>query len=82
MEPLSNEDNKRKLYMREYMRNRYNADIEKSRAYKNSLKYKSKYDLPTEDLKEYGEYLADIYKIRQLKKKIPQNLWDKCLQSV
>ena len=83
MESLNEgEKTDRKKYMREYMRRRYNADLDKSRAYKNSLKYKAKYELPAEDLKEYGEHLADIYKIRQLKKKIPQNLWDKCLQSI
>ena len=82
LDKFKEDKNKRKEYMREYMRKRYSENVEKARAYKNSIKYKVKYDLPAEDLKEYGEYLADIYKIRQLKKKIPSILWEKCLQSL
>ena len=38
----------RKDYMKEYMRNRYHADKEKSRGYKNSLRYKSKLNISDE----------------------------------
>ena len=38
----SSSDEARKNYMKEYMRNRYHADKEKSRGYKNSLRYTQK----------------------------------------
>jgi hypothetical protein len=72
----------RRTYMREYMKKKYHEDLEKSRGYKNSLKYKTRFTLPAEDLKEYGVYLADIYKLRKLKEKLPSVLWEKCLTDI
>ena len=42
---MSSSELKRKDYMKEYMRNRYHADKEKSRGYRNSLRYKSKLNI-------------------------------------
>jgi ribosomal protein S4 len=69
----------KRTYMREYMRKRYNEDIVKARAYKNSLKYKKKYNLSAEDLTTYKEYLADVQKLRKIKAKLPTELFKKCL---
>jgi hypothetical protein len=57
--------------MREYMRNYYNENKEECRAYKNSVKCRKQHNLSAKELKEYGNHLADIYKLRQIKAKLP-----------
>ena len=75
MENLStNKTADKKAYMREYMRNRYNKNKEDCRAYKNSVKCKAVNNLPAEELKEYGKYLADIHKLRKIKEKLPHEI--------
>jgi hypothetical protein len=69
----------KKLYMREYMRKRYNENKEESRAYKNSVKCKITNNLPAEELKEYGMYLADIHRLRKIKDKLPTFLFEKII---
>ncbi len=66
-------------YMREYMRKYYADNKEECKSYKNSLKYKKTHNLPEEEFKEYGIYLADIYKLRQIKKKIPRELFERIM---
>ena len=67
----------KKAYMREYMRKRYNENKEECRAYKNSVKYRKNHNLPAEELKEYGMYLADIDRLRKIKEKLPTDLFEK-----
>ena len=67
----------KKAYMREYMRKRYAEKTEECRAYKNSVKCRLTHNLPAEDLKEYGMYLADIHKLRKIKEKLPTDLFFK-----
>jgi hypothetical protein len=69
----------KKVYMREYMRKRYNEKKEDCRAYKNSVKCKINNNLPAEDLKEYGKFLADIHKLRKIKEKLPIELFEKII---
>ena len=70
----------KKVHMREYMRKRYNENKEECRANKNSVKYKNTYNLPAEELKEYGMYLADIHRLRKIKEKLPIDLFEKVIQ--
>jgi len=70
----------KRAYMREYMRKRYNENKEECRAYKNSVKCKNAYNLPAEELKEYGMYLADIHRLRKIKEKLPTDLFEKVIQ--
>ena len=63
----SSSEDCRKNYMKEYMRNRYHADKEKSRGYKNSLRYKSKLNISDEDYQKYGNHLADVIKLAENK---------------
>ena len=70
----------KKAYMREYMRNRYNKNKEDCRAYKNSVKCKAVNNLPAEELKEYGKYLADIHKLRKIKEKLPHEIFIQIIQ--
>lgn len=67
----------KKAYMREYMRKRYAEKTEECRAYKNSVKCKITHNLPPEELKEYGMYLADIHRLRKIKEKLPNDLFIK-----
>jgi len=69
----------KKVYMREYMRKRYNEKKEDCRSYKNSVKCKINNNLPAEDLKEYGKFLADIHKLRKIKEKLPIELFEKII---
>jgi lipoate synthase len=82
MEAESLPKQNKKTYMKNYMKQRYHANVEKSRAYRNTIRYKARYNLSEEDLKEYKEYLADIYKLRKLKAKLPPELFQKCLESM
>ena len=66
-------------YQREYMKKRYHDDVEKSRLYKNSLKAKKLYNMSAEDLKIYGEYLADFCKLKIIKEKMPKDLFEQSL---
>ena len=72
----------KKAYMREYMRKRYNENKEDCRAYKNSVKCKATKNLPAEDLKEYGKFLNDIYKLRKIKEKLPTDLFAKIVEEI
>jgi hypothetical protein len=67
----------KKAYMREYMKKRYNENKEECRAYKNSVKCRITHNLPAEELKEYGMYLADIHRLRKIKEKLPPDLFEK-----
>ena len=67
----------KRAYMREYMRKRYAEKTEECRAYKNSVKCKITHNLPAEELKEYGMYLADIHRLRKIKEKLPTDLFEK-----
>ena len=69
----------KRAYMREYMRKRYNENKEECRAYKNSVKCKKTNNLPAEELKEYGMYLADIHRLRKIKEKLPTDLFKKVI---
>jgi hypothetical protein len=60
-EPKQLKTTDKKVYMREYMRKRYNDNKESCRAYKNSVVCRITNNLPAEELKEYGKYLADIH---------------------
>lgn len=72
----------KKAYMREYMRKRYSENKEDCRAYKNSVKCKKTHNLPAEELKEYGLYLADIYRLRKIKEKLPTDLFEKVINEM
>jgi hypothetical protein len=72
----------KKAYMREYMRNRYNNNKEDCRAYKNSVKCKATKNLSADDLKEYGKFLNDIYKLRKIKENLPPALFTKIVEEV
>ena len=84
MENSSTNESKNKTadlakYQREYMHKRYHDNVEKSRLYKNSLKAKKVYNMTAEDLKTYGEYLADFCKLKLIKERMPQDLFEQSL---
>ena len=70
----------KKTYIREYMRKRYAEKTAECRDYKNSVKCKQVNNLPPEELKEYGRYLADIHRLRKIKEKLPLDLLQKILE--
>lgn len=69
----------KKAYMREYMKKRYDNDKDKSRMYRISLKYKTKYNTPQEEFEEYGIHLANIIRLRKLLEVIPKDILNKVL---
>ena len=88
-EPLNNTEeatepltNTRREYMRKYMKERYEKDGDRARAYSKSLKTKAKHNITTEEFNVYGIYLADVFKIKQLKAKLPNEVWSKCLSEL
>jgi len=58
-------------YMRQYKKTKYHEDIEGARAYRNSLRYKKRLELPSEDFEKYGKHLASIVKLRKLAETLP-----------
>lgn len=56
----------RQLYMREYMRNRYQKNSEKACNERKAYYYKKKYNLEPEEVKKYGEHLHLIIKAKKL----------------
>ena len=78
-QPKQNKTADKKTYMREYMRKRYAEKTDDCRAYKNSVKCKQVHNLPPEELREYGKYLADIHRLRKIKEKLPLALLQKIL---
>lgn len=69
----------KKAYMRDYMKKRYNANLEESRAYTKSLKAKKKNEISDEQFKLYGLHLANVLKLRQIKAELPPDLFRKIL---
>lgn len=76
------ETNTRREYMRKYMKERYEKDGDRARAYSKSIKAKAKHNITTEEFNVYGIYLADVFKIKQLKAKLPNEIWSKCLNEL
>jgi len=72
----------RKEYMRKYMKERYEREGDKARAYSKSLKAKAKHNLTKEEFKIYGMYLGDVFKIKELFKKLPSEIQTKCLTEI
>jgi hypothetical protein len=81
MEPEPEKKDK-KTYMREYMKKRYHANPEVSRAYTKSLKAKKKNDITDEEFQLYGLHLANVLKLRQIKKELPPEILDQVLREV
>jgi hypothetical protein len=69
-------------YMREYMKKRYHANLDASRAYTKSLKAKKKNDVSDEEFKRYGLHLANVLKLRQIKKELPPEILAQVLLEV
>jgi hypothetical protein len=69
-------------YMRVYMRKRYQENKEDARAYKKSVVCKSKNNIPPEELKKYGKYLADVCKLRKIKENLPPDIFEKVLSEM
>jgi hypothetical protein len=70
---------KTRAYMREYMRKKYHEDKDKQKAYTKSVKCKVANNLSSQELKEYGIYLADVHKLRIIRDKLPADLLHKVL---
>jgi hypothetical protein len=67
--------------MREYQRQRYNADLEKARAYQQSLKLKRKLNINDELWDKYKHHLADIVKLTKIMEHLPTELIMEVLQN-
>ena len=76
-EPILN----RRDYMREYQRERYNADKEKGRCYQQSIKLKRKLNISDELWDKYRHYLADIVKLQKIMEHVPIELILEVLQN-
>ena len=70
--PLTDIKEKRKEYMRNYMRNRYQQDPVKASQYRNSCRAKTKNGVSAEDSTKYGVYLADILKLKKILAIVPR----------
>ena len=68
-------------YMREYMKKRHKEDPQKANAYRNSLRYKKRYNLPSSDLKKYKHHLADVMILRKLLARIPREYLEEELKT-
>ena len=78
-EAKENKTADKKAYMREYMKARYHANLEGSRAYTKSLKAKKKGQVTEEEFKTYGLHLANVLKLRQLKQELPPEIFEQVM---
>jgi hypothetical protein len=69
----------RKTYMREYMKRRYQTNVEESRRYGNAVKYRRRHNISPEDAKEYGIHLAEVVKLKQIISNLPADILSKVL---
>ena len=69
-QPITN----RREYMREYQRERYNADKDKARSYQQSIKLKRKLNIPDQLWDKYKHHLADIIKLQKIVERLPADL--------
>lgn len=69
----------RKTYMREYMKRRYQTNVEESRRYGNAVKYRRRHNIPPDEAKEYGMYLADVIRLKQIISNLPADILSKVL---
>ena len=67
-------------YMRKYMAERYKKDPLRASQQRNSNHIKSKHNISPEECDLYKHYLADVYKIKELIKRIPNELLIKILK--
>jgi hypothetical protein len=79
MDPTENKTADKKAYMREYMKKRYHANLEGSRAYTKSLKAKKKNYITDEEFKTYGLHLANVLKLRQIKEELPPEIFQQIM---
>jgi hypothetical protein len=75
--PITN----RRDYMRDYQRQRYNADLEKARAYQQSLKLKKRMNISDAMWDKYKHHLADIVKLTKIMEHLPAELIMEVLQN-
>jgi hypothetical protein len=68
--PITN----RRDYMRDYQRQRYNADLEKARSYQQSLKLKKRLNISDAMWDKYKHHLADIIKLTKIMEHLPAEL--------
>jgi hypothetical protein len=70
-----------KLYMREYMKNRYYKNVEINRAISKTNKYKREHTIDETECKKYGIHLADIIHFRKMIKTVPIEFINEIIQS-
>jgi hypothetical protein len=75
--PITN----RRDYMRDYQRQRYNADLEKARAYQQSLKLKKRMNISDALWDKYKHHLADIVKLTKIMEHLPTEIIMEVLQN-
>jgi len=66
--------NPRAEYMREYQKKRYNENLQQSRQYKNSLRYKRLKNVSPEDIHSLGPYLSAYKKVEEILDTLPAEL--------
>ena len=71
----------RREYQREYQKKRYNANLDKARAYQKSLKVKKKLNLSDELWDKYKHNLADIMKLTKIMETLPREMILEILQT-
>jgi len=74
-------NNNRRDYMRDYQRQRYNADLEKARSYQQSLKLKKRMNISDALWDKYKHHLADIVKLTKILEHLPAELIQEVLQN-
>jgi len=67
----------RQTYMREYMKRRHQNNIDEARKYGNSNKWRRKNNVPPEEAKLYGIYLADVLKLKKIMNNLPPDILNK-----
>jgi hypothetical protein len=66
-------------YMSDYMKQRYEANPQQYRRYKNSLNIKKKYDIPDEISKKYKDNLYAVVSMKEIIDDLPAGFFEQFL---
>lgn len=71
---------KKKEYIREYKKRKYDEDILRERNYQSSLKLKKKYDVSPELWTKYNHHLIDAFNISKIIQRFPPDMLQELLR--
>lgn len=71
---------KKREYIREYKKRKYDEDIQRERCYQSSIKLKKKYDVSPDVWNKYKHHLIDAFNLSKIIQRFPVELLEELLR--